>query len=277
MSYKKTIKNKTIPLWVVPLRWLYRASKKIVARGNSLKEIERGGIRYLVWSGEDIGKKLLILRSFEANETAFFKKNIKPGDVCLDVGGNVGYFALNFAKSCLPEGSVYVFEPIERNVLVIKLAAITNGFENIEVIESAVSDCKGEVSLEVPEDDSAYAYLSTAGAKGEKKVSCVTIDDFVGERKLKKVSVLKVDVEGAEHLVMLGAKALLSNKKARPVVVMAELVGEFLERFGSSINAVVKYMDSVGYKPFYASAGGELVPFTKEHEDSIFNVFFVCG
>jgi len=273
---KKRINNKTIPLWAVPFRGLYRTSMKVIVRGNTLKEIGRGGIRYLVWTGEDVGKRLLILRSFERNETAFFKKHIKPGDVCLDVGGNIGYFSLNFAKSCLPEGSVYVFEPIERNVLVIKLAAIINGFENIEVIESAVSDTEGEVSLEVPEQDSAYAYLSAVGAKGGKTVSCITIDNFVREKELRKVSVLKVDVEGAEHMVLLGARGLLSDKKMRPRVVMAELVGDFLGRFSSSIDAVVKYMADFGYKAFHIAAGGSLMPFTYKEEDTIFNVFFIC-
>lgn len=276
MDNKKTIKNKSIPLWAVPLRTIYRASMKVMSKGAGLKEIERGGMKYLIWTKEDIGKKLLILRSFEANETEFFKMTIKPGDICLDVGGNIGYFSLNFAKSSGPDGRVYVFEPIERNVLTIRLAAIMNGLNNIEVLESVVADSSGEVSLEIPDNDSAYAHMSTGRAGGRiATVKCITLDEFTKSRQMKKISVLKIDVEGAEHLVLKGASSLLSEKKSRPSVVMAELVNEFLGRFGSSIRDIIRYMEKFGYRPFYAGKGGKLVPFTEKDEDSIFNVFFI--
>lgn len=276
MNKKKTIRNKTIPLWAVPLRTIYRASLKVMAKGSGLKEIERGGMKYLIWTKEDIGKKLLILRSFEANETEFFKRTIKSGDICLDVGGNIGYFSLNFAKSAGPDGRVYVFEPIERNVLTIRLAAIMNRLNNIEVLESAVADSSGEVSLEIPDDDSAYAHMSTGRADARTAtVKCITLDEFIKSKHVKKISVLKVDVEGAEHLVLKGASSLLTDKKIRPSVVMAELVNEFLGRFGSSIRDIIRYMEKFGYKPFYAGKGGKLIPFTEKEEDSIFNVFFI--
>ena len=241
-----------------------------------LREIERNEVRYLVWSGEDIGKKLILLGRFEAGETAYFRKNIRPGDVCIDVGGNIGYYALNFSKACSGKGGkVFVFEPIERNALVIKLSAQRNGLENIEVIESAVSNSKRECSLETPDGDSGYAYISFSKDSERKSVSCTTIDDFVGSRDLKRIAVLKVDVEGAEHLVLLGAKNLLSDNRARPGIIMVELVDEFLSRYGSSIDEVMKYMVSFGYKPFFASDDGRLISCQDNDMDSIFNIFFI--
>lgn len=185
---------------------------------------------------------------------------------------------MNLAACCYP-GKVHVFEPIERNVLVIRLASIINGFDNIDVVECAVSDRAGEVELTIPSEDSAYAFISTLkGKKGKatKTVRTETIDAFVKERSIKKVAFLKVDVEGAEHLVLDGARALLSDKKARPRAVMAELVNEFLARFDSSIDKIIAYMAGFGYKPFFASRNGTLLPYAKEHEDNVFNIFFVC-
>ncbi len=280
MSDKKTIKNLRIPFWAIPLRAVFRIVKKFLPNNSLLKQVNLDGIKYLVWANEDIGKKLILLRSFEKNETDAFKSLIKLGDVCLDVGGNVGYFTLNFARQVGPAGKVFVFEPIRRNALMIQLGAEINSFGgNVQVMRAAVSNKVGNVSLTIPSVDGAYAYISQdegdTVSEINETVDCIRLDDFVAERELSGVDIVKIDVEGAELLVLEGATTLFSGGTHQPRVVMIELVDEFLNRYEASITKVMDLMGQYGYKPYYAISKGALVEFQESDYNKVFNVFFI--
>jgi FkbM family methyltransferase len=272
------IYDKEIPFWARPLRRIYRVVKNFVfSPYPRLTQIRRGGIDYLVWTNEEIGQKLLLFRSHEKNELKVFAEYIKAGDICIDVGGNIGFYSLNFAKFCGPEGRVFVFEPVPRNVLVIKLAAIINGFKNIEVYEGVVSDSAGLQQLMLPRD-SSYAFIGR-DASSQKvdliNIESTTLDSFVSQAGIKKISVLKVDVEGAEYQVLLGANKLLGDAQLKPQLVMAELCSPYLNRFGSTIENVVLYMREFGYNPYVANSRGGMFEYSSDKADKIFNVFFI--
>lgn len=279
MANIKTIKNLRIPFWALPLRAMFRLFKRLLPDNSVLKQVTVDGIRYLVWANEDIGKKLILLRSFEKNETEAFRRMVKNGDICVDVGGNVGYYSLNLARFSGPTGKVYVFEPIRRNALVISLALELNDFENVEVLQSAVSNTAGTVSLSIPSVDGAYAYINNGSEKlngdREQVARCVTLDDFLSDHGEGRVDVMKIDVEGAEGLVLAGGCKLLEDGSRKPRVIMIEMVSDFLGRFGSNIPDIVDYLQACGYQPFYAKNGRELTPYRREDYDQVFNVFFI--
>jgi FkbM family methyltransferase len=264
-----------IPIWAVPLRVLYRVIRRAIPSRLHLKHFERKGIHYIAWINEDIGKKLLLLRSYERQETSVIKRLVHPGDTCIDVGGNIGYYSLNLAALSGPAGRVYVFEPIERNALVIKLASILNRFRNIEVLPYAVTDSEQEVSLGIPEDDTGYAYVVPSETCDSVKVKSLTLDSFVEQRNLDRVTFIKVDVEGAEALVLKGARRLLSDPIRGPRAVMVELIDEYLSRFNSTSHEVKEYMASLGFLPYYADQRGCLQSFEQWQGRRILNVFFL--
>jgi len=280
MNDTKMIKDLRIPFWATPLRAVFRIAKKFFPNNSLLKQVSLDGIKYLVWANEDIGKKLILLRSFEKNETDAFKSLIKPGDVCLDVGGNVGYFTLNFAKQVGVAGKVFVFEPIRRNALIIQLGAEINGYaKNVEVVHTAVSNKAGSVSITIPSVDGAYAYIGqdddASVSSVDELVDCITLDDFLVEHGLIGADIVKIDVEGAELLVLEGGASLFSSNTHQPRIVMVELVDEFLNRYDASIAKVMDLMASYGYKSYYAASRGVLVEFLERDYNKVFNVFFM--
>ena len=274
----KTIVNKKLPFFLLPLRALYRYIASRIFNSVRLFQIKKNNIKYLVWANEDIGKRLILQGGYETNELLAFHRLIRQGDVCVDVGGNVGIFSLNFAKCCKNEGKVYVIEPIRKNQLVIELAAIVNGIDNIQIFPFALSDRDGEVVLEIPSIDGAYAYIKNSdqtGSVANLTVRCLPLDVFVNEQNIMRIDILKIDVEGAEMLVLEGGKAILSDPVRRPRVVMVELVDEFLNRYGSNVSDVLSMMGSLGYQPFYAHGNGELLAYKRENVNKLFNVFFI--
>ena len=105
------------------------------------------------------------------------------------------------------------------------------------------------------------------------QVRMVTLDSYCCEAGLSKVDFLKVDVEGGEAQVIRGAHELLSDHRRKPRLVMLELYDPMLRKFGAAIPEVVSLMKGYGYAPSICVAD-KLVPFTKQHYDTFFNVFF---
>lgn len=256
-------------------RTVYRVVRKLLPSSLTLWQVNLKGTRYLIWANEDIGKKIILTRSYESKEIAFLGRSLREGDVCFDVGGNIGFYALNFAKGVGASGKVFSFEPLKRNALLIQLAAEMNGLGNISVHNIAVSDAPGFVSMVIPEEDGAYAYIDKGKAKAQSNISCITVDDFVRDNSIEKVDVMKVDVEGAELQVLKGAAHLFREKEMRPRLVMIEIVDEYLRRFDSSEQDVFNFMKDVGYVPHIIDRNHHLLKYDRLSSERVFNIFFV--
>lgn len=274
----KTIVSKRLPFYLVPVRFLYRNIASRIFKNVRLFQLEKDSIKYLLWANEDIGKRMILQGSYEQSELLAFNKLIRNGDICVDVGGNVGIFSLNFAKACGEQGHVYVIEPMRKNQLVIELATVINGLKNVTVFPYALSDRDGVVTLEVPSIDGAYAFIkSTEDNNGSVQFSvrCLPLGIFAHEQSIQKIDILKIDVEGAEKLVLDGSMEILLDKSRKPRVVMVELVDEFLGRYGATVADVLSVMARLDYEPYYAQGNGELRPFDTSDINRIFNVFFL--
>jgi FkbM family methyltransferase len=212
----------------------------------------------LVLSNEDVGRQIMLFGSYEKDETAFFKHNIKTTDICMDVGGNVGFFSLLFS-SLASSGMVHVFEPIRLNASLIRTNAALNAFSNIIVNECAVGAEEGSATFSVSVD-SAYSSIKNTGrvATAEAiEVPITTIDTYMRLHSLSRVDVLKVDVEGAEELVVDGAAGLLMDPERRPRLILIELFDNNLKVFGSSVKKICAKMATFGYVASVISDGGE--------------------
>jgi hypothetical protein len=87
---------------------------------------------------------------------------------------------------------------------------------------------------------------------------------------------MKVDVEGAEDLVIRGASGLLGDSSRRPRIVLMELFDGNLSSFGSSVASVIERMASFGYQPHVLMAGGRrLAPYNPSRHSAFYNIIFL--
>ena len=161
------------------------------------------GTKWIVGAGEHG----YWLGSYEMNKRLAFEREISPGAVTYDIGANVGYFSLLAAKLAGPEGQVYAFEPLPRNTEFLRKHVKINHFDNIEVIEAAVSDHSGEAHFDLGAS-SAMGHLAEAGGI---QVRMVTLDEMLAAGELRAPDYMKVDVEGAEFETLKGARKLLEE------------------------------------------------------------------
>jgi len=168
-----------------------------------------GAVAAEIWCG----------RYAEERELEFIIGALRPDMTFFDIGANAGLFSVPAAKK-LRNGRVFAFEPSRWTYELLLRNARLNNLENIRALRSAVGDHTGEAILQVnaPGKDG----LNTIGKPTHpdsqvvtnEVVPITTLDSFMREGSVNRVDVIKIDVEGAERLVFLGAAGLLSRPNA---------------------------------------------------------------
>lgn len=137
----------------------------------------------------------------------------QQGDVVFDVGGYVGDTALYFSKMVGEKGRVYTFEPDSKNQeAILENIEKFNG-KNIILIDQGLSDHSGKMRFS--QNGSSGASFNDKGSY----ISVTTLDEFVEENSIEKISVIKMDVEGAEESVLRGG--LKTINKLNPILLIS--------------------------------------------------------
>lgn len=222
-----------------------------------IKEVAPGVRLFIDLSDHVIG--LNILRGhYEQEEIQFVRRALKPGDSAIDVGGHIGFFAMQMAAAVGPEGQVYAFEPFDANADLLERSIEENGFAGrIRFQRAAVGAGSGTATLTFPVEtlNSGGAYLLRDGSaplagNRTKTVPVVALDALELRRPVR---LIKMDVEGAEPLVVKGAELLLRND--RPLI-LSELHPTQLDRAsGVSADAFLGQMRTLGYRAHTLRSG----------------------
>jgi len=160
--------------------------------------------------------KLSINKSYEEFETDIIKKIVNDGDVVLDIGANIGYYTLIFAKLVGKSGKVYAFEPEPSNLAILKKNIEINDYKNVKVIDKVVSNKNGIVRLYIAKQnkgghsicDKTNQYIDVPSIKLDN-------NNFLNE----KIDFIKIDVEGAEMLVLDGMTKLLEKNNNVKIIM----------------------------------------------------------
>lgn len=265
-------------LYLMHRRIYDRILKKMFPPGMlEIRKARINGYEMFVLVNEDVGRAIKYFHKYEKAETEFITSAIEQGGkVYIDVGANIGYFTLLLA-SMAKDAVVHSFEPIPTNFHILALNVEMNQFRNVVLNNRAVGSEKRFSSEFSVAQDSAYSSFRDTKRKVEIdriEVSVITLDEYIYEKGIGKVDFIKIDVEGAEKMVLDGAKRLLRDKNRHPRMMMIELYDDNLKHYSTSIGDIVKSLDSVGYKPFIAE-NGSLKYFEESHHNVICNVFFV--
>ena len=173
---------------------------------------------------------------------------VRPGDFVIDVGANVGCHALNMAVLVGGQGKVFAFEPRPGNCDLIKLSIEANNFTNLELFPDAAGNAAGTIEILV-EGDNTNARINSnpdhdSLTAKRFTVRVVKIDDCLQD--IPRLRFVKIDVEGAEPMVIDGMSNLIS--RFMPVLLF-EFYPDFI-RLTSQCDPQ-KFLDQIieyGYK-----------------------------
>lgn len=191
-----------------------------------------------------IERQLLLTGTWEPDIADLMRREIKPGMTVVDVGANIGYFALLAATEVGTEGRVIAVEPSHRNLTRLTENLWINKASNTIVLSIAAGFEAGFASLAFPTYNNAgAATLRRVSTIQEQRVTQLKLDDVLD---LLQVSpgLIKVDVEGYELEVLKGMRKTLMRH--HPPVI-CELTESFLSEMGQSARELVSFMESCGY------------------------------
>jgi FkbM family methyltransferase len=153
---------------------------------------------------------------FEKENQAFAWSALRRGDVFVDAGANVGFFTLLGARAVGREGRVFAFEPLPANREALEKHVVLNGLTNVVVSAAALSDRTGRGRFGHRGAPSCARLM----ADGEYDVATTRLDEALGPEQSSRVRLIKIDVEGAEASVLVGARELLGDPP-RPALMVA--------------------------------------------------------
>jgi FkbM family methyltransferase len=202
----------------------------------------------------DIGRCVWVGGCFEPNEMYLLSRLLQRGQTFVDVGANIGLYSLAAAQLVGGGGRILAFEPSLRECALLQRNVDRNSLSQVSVDTRALGDAdNSEAILHLA--DEQHGGQNTFGAVvyknvrvvGDAIVQMTTLDQAIVESRVDRVDVVKIDVEGAEFSVLLGASELLS--KLRPVL-MLELQDESLVAQGSGADAVVGLLSGFDYRMY---------------------------
>jgi len=196
------------------------------------------GKKWIIGAGDNHG---YWLGSYEHQMQSFFLRIIQPGGVGYDIGASVGFYTLLFAELLGKKGEVFAFEPFPENILYLKKHLQLNSCDNVTVIEAAVSERNGTGVFKL----GANSALGTLSSEGSSQVKTVRLDELCLNNEINPPDYIKIDVEGAEFLVLSGAQTIIS--KYYPMIFLSthgvdmhKRCCTFLKEMGYNLQSVHK-------------------------------------
>jgi FkbM family methyltransferase len=160
------------------------------------------------------GLNLLRNGIYEAQMTKLVQLVLGPSDVFIDIGANEGYFSV-IASSQLSNGAVHCIEPQSRLLGILRKNFELNG-SRVILHETAISDQDGHLDLFLrPSTNTGASSMFRHWRLGSRveRVACTTLDSFFQKNSIAKARLIKIDCEGAEALVVEGAKGILTEHR----------------------------------------------------------------
>jgi FkbM family methyltransferase len=179
-------------------------------------------------------------------ELHYLKDIIKEGDICIDIGANMGYYSFFMSEYCGSNGRVYAVEPVPLFVEIWKKNVSRTNINNATMFQYALGSEDKNVRMGMPVIDGVVHHGMTKVVSDEDifyekffNAQMVVPDELF--KDIEKVDFIKVDIEGYEHVVFDNMRKTLSKHKP---LIQCELSGN------ENRKQVIKILQELGYKPY---------------------------
>lgn len=197
----------------------------------------------------------LYKKRFEATSIKSLQPWVGSETTVIDVGANIGFFTINFARWVGPRGHVFAIEPEAENLRLLRREVSKPGLESrVEIFEGVAAEESGTLRLTLNPHHPADHRIGETGIP----VRAWTIDEIMELREWPTVSFIKIDVQGSEVRVLRGAHETI--KRYHPAMFI-EVDDAALEKSGFSAEILFSEIESFGYRIY--DAGNPENPLTR--------------
>ena len=202
----------------------------------------RSGRRIYVDLRSSIGRGIYATGEFDPLAIEPVLRALTSGSVFFDVGANIGYYSLLALDRIGPGGRIVCFEMNDRPLRALRKTIALNGARNIEIEVAAVTDRDG-VAHFVPTSEDGHGKINLA--RQGTRIPAISLDSYVDRHAVSRLDALKIDVEGAELLVLEGARRILAT--LRPVIAV-EAVDSNSKAFDFRAKDIAEFLGAMRYR-----------------------------
>lgn len=187
--------------------------------------------------------------------TAYFRKILKPGDTVIDIGANVGVHTVLFSKLVGPSGRVHAIEASPTIFERLKKNLARNRADNVVAHSVAVLDKPQRVSVFLHEssNDGSTTVIESEALRRETTlettIEAKPLDQIIDQADFRQAKLIKIDVEGAEWLVIQGIKNILHYLPDDCSIIVEE-APRALADFGATVADLIKIFSDNGFKAY---------------------------
>lgn len=179
----------------------------------------------------------------EPGATRVFMDCIKEGDHIFDIGAHLGYFSC-VSAALTKTGTVCAFEVDSNCIDLISRNVSLNQLNNARIFHLAVSNVSSYVSIPASNLPDPGTHIEHTKGQNYIEVPSITIDEFISQVNITP-NFVKIDVEGAEYMVLQGMKELLKNED---LILLIEIhVKQLLKYYDTNYKDVLKFLSDHGY------------------------------
>jgi FkbM family methyltransferase len=220
-QYPKILHNIMHNIYPLSLRerLAFRIHNKFVLPHKNIELLFNTALK-MDLSADDVGHQCIILSGFyELGLSRLILQQAKKGGILMDVGANYGYYSLLWAGQN-PQNQVIAFEASPKNIKPLTHNINKNRLpQSIRIEPIAVSDYTGSISFSMMDEEgqTGWGGISAKPKEQDIVVPCITLDDYCKTNTITQIDFLKIDVEGADTMVLRGAKNLLKNHQIKMI------------------------------------------------------------
>lgn len=214
-------------------------------QGQVIAEVNGFKMRLDLRRDSGISKDLLLFGKREILSTDLLQNSdvIKQGDTVLDIGANIGYYALLESRLVGEHGSVFAIEPVSTNYEMLRSNIELNNIHNIKTFRLAAGAENGEADIHVAQKGNISSFIDRDDVDfiRNEHVQIRTVDSFVQEHGIAP-TLIRMDVEGFEVEIIKGMREILKQRPKLLIEVHAHLVDK------GTLNSMFATLDVAGYR-----------------------------
>lgn len=247
---------------------------RLKVTGKPIPIQDWAGYRFWQYPGDRI--KFNIMRKSVVDSVhiaRYIHRNVTPGSVCVDIGANIGAITIPFWSRSIPGGKVISVEADPRNIPRIKANLRLNEYSDDHVVNVAIADRNDTMQLRCyPPGYNGWQTLgnpkfSQGYDSFTVNIKAVTFRDLVATHQLERIDFVKIDVEGAELLVLDGMTSFLKAKAIGCVIFEVNYLT--LEGFSRTVSDLMSFWTAFDYQLLRLDSDGSPVPLSGEWPETL--------
>lgn len=212
-----------------------------------------GDFRFIFPLESEYISHIFLYGSYEIDVTLFLTRFLQPGMKMIDIGANVGLFSILSSRLVGTQGLVWSFEPDPRACELLQKNVRLNTAGNISIFPLALSDQNLEKNLFSTTVTGYSSLIPPIGPNSFNaeviNVQCLTLDSLTKTKGVDCIDLMKIDAEGSEFSILLGAKNTL--ERSPNLTIICEFGDACQRSAGRSTGELYNLLESLGFKIFH--------------------------